>query len=228
MSKIIIAIDGYSACGKSTLAKGLAAELGYVYIDSGAMYRAVTLYFLQNNIDIQDHEAVISALDKIHIHFENIDGGNYTFLNGRNVEKEIREMPVSQKVSPVAAIPEVRRAMVKLQQQMGIEKGIVMDGRDIGTVVFPDAELKLFLTAALDERVNRRYREIQKKGYSIDRKAVQTNLEERDAIDSNRSEGPLRQAKDAILLDSTNLEKSEQLAMGLALAKERIAMSNEQ
>ena len=222
MNKIIIAIDGYSSCGKSTLAKDLAAALSYGYVDSGAMYRAVTLYLLEKEIVIEDKARVIEALDYIKIEFQHIDGKNCTFLNGRNVEEYIREMRVSRKVSPVAAIPEVRRAMVKLQQQMGVQKGIVMDGRDIGTVVFPNAEMKLFLTADLEVRVNRRFLELQEKGHEITRKEVRFNLQERDRIDSTRTEGPLRQAKDAVLLDSTHLDKLEQLAMSLALANERI------
>ena len=227
MNKIIIAIDGFSSCGKSTLAKDLSGALEYAYIDSGAMYRAVTLYLLNHEIDIHDLNKVIAALPEIHITFKNIAGKNTTFLNGNNVEEAIRSMRVSSKVSPVAAIPEVRRAMVKLQQQMGDEKGIIMDGRDIGTVVFPDAEMKLFLTADLEVRVDRRYLEILEKGHQIKREDVRNNLQERDRIDSTRSEGPLRQAKEAVLLDSTHLDKNEQLAMSLALARERIRKVNQ-
>lgn len=204
------------------MAKDLSHALGYAYIDSGAMYRAVTLYLLNQVIPIENTSAVISELEHIHIHFEHLNGRNTSFLNGENVEDAIRTMRVSEKVSPVATIPEVRWALVKLQQQMGEKKGIVMDGRDIGTVVFPHAEMKLFLTAELEVRVDRRYLEILEKGHQIERAEVRKNLEERDRIDSTRQEGPLRQADDAILLDSTHLDKAEQLAMSLALAKERI------
>ena len=156
MKKIVVAIDGHSSWGKSTLAKALAKELTYIYVDSGAMYRACTLYFLDNNVDIKDIDAVQSALQHIHISFQVNEQGNQTYLNGQNVEEEIRGMRVSQNVSAVAAIPEVRRAMVKIQHKLGEEKGVVMDGRDIGTVVFPNAELKIFLTASIKERTRRR------------------------------------------------------------------------
>lgn len=222
MNKIIIAIDGFSSCGKSTLAKQLAATLGYAFVDSGAMYRAVTLFFIQNNIDHQDKSAVIDALTNINIHFENIDGRNTTFLNNQLVETEIRQMAVTELVSPVATISAVRQAMVSQQQKMGQQKGIVMDGRDIGTVVFPNAELKLFVTANPAVRASRRYHELLAKGTPVDLQRIQKNLTERDHIDSTRLDSPLKQAEDAVVLDNTNLSEKEQLAMALALANERI------
>lgn len=222
MKRIIIAIDGHSACGKSTLAKGLAKALHYAYLDSGAMYRAVTLYFLENNIDYQNPAAMEDALARIEIHFERIDGQNRTFLNGRDVEREIREMRVSEHVSPVSAISAVRRAMVKQQQAMGRRRGIVADGRDIGTVVYPDAELKIFLIADLDVRTSRRHLELAAKGIDADWNEVQRNLTERDRIDSSRADSPLRQADDAVVIDNTLLSEEQQLAKALALAQERI------
>jgi cytidylate kinase len=220
--KIIIAIDGHSSCGKSTLAKGLAKRLGYAYLDSGALYRAVTLYFIRHQIDIEDTQAIKKALDQINIRFINKDGQNHTILNGEDVEEEIRKMYVSEKVSPVAAISMIRRAMVKQQQAMGREKGIVMDGRDIGTVVFPQAELKLFVTASIEERTKRRFLELQAKGLEPDYETVKNNLQERDYIDSTRADSPLIQAEDAILLDNTQLSEQEQLAVALELTKKKI------
>lgn len=220
--KIIIAVDGFSSTGKSTLAKELARELGYGYIDTGAMYRAVTLYFLRNDIDIKDDEAIRNALSKIEISFQSIDGKNTTFLNGENVEEEIRKMYVSQFVSPVATVSDVRSALVKLQKAMGDKKGIVMDGRDIGTVVFPNAELKFFVTADADVRTNRRLKELEGKGQVVDFEAVKKNLTERDFIDSNREDSPLRKAEDAVVLDNTELTREAQLAMAVDWAKEVI------
>ncbi len=222
MKKIIIAIDGHSSCGKSTLARELADALRYVYISSGKMYRAVTLYFLENNIDYKDQDLVQHSLPNINIELKKIDGQDRTFLNGRNVEAEIISMPVAQHVSPVAAIPSVRRAMVAQQQKMGEEKGIVMDGRDIGTVVFKEAALKIFLTANADVRTQRRYDELLAKGKEVDRETIKLNLAQRDHIDSTRADSPLRQAHDAVLVDNSNLSKAEQLAMMKALAEERI------
>ncbi len=204
------------------MARQLAAKLGYAYIDSGAMYRAVTLFFIQNQIDLADEEAVAKALEAIHIHFENIEGVNSTFLNNTLVEKEIRQMEVSELVSPVATISQVRRAMVAQQKEMGKQKGIVMDGRDIGTVVFPQATLKLFITADTKIRAQRRFDELQLKGTPTDLERVRKNLQERDHIDSNRADSPLRQAEDAVIIDNTNLTESEQLVITLALARERI------
>ncbi len=220
--KIIIAVDGFSSTGKSTLAKDLAKKIGYGYIDTGAMYRAVTLYFLRHETDIADETAVAEALKNIEIDFQNIDGVNTTFLNGENVEKEIRKMYVSDFVSPVAAVSAVRRAMVKLQQAMGKKKGIVMDGRDIGTVVFPEAELKIFVTSDPKTRVDRRYAELQNKGLQADYEEVAKNLRERDHIDSTRADSPLRQAEDARVLDNTALTRAGQLALAEEWVSDRI------
>lgn len=219
MKKIVIAIDGYSSCGKSTLAKGLAAALGYAYIDSGAMYRAVTLYLIQHHIDPADEEAVAGALPYITIHFENIGLSNHTFLNGEDVEDAIRQMEVSENVSQVSIISAVRRAMVKQQKAMGRRKSIVMDGRDIGTVVFPEAELKIFLTADPEVRAQRRYKELVEKGVDVAMEAVRRNLAERDRIDSTRADSPLRQAEGAIVLDNTHLTHEAQLEKAIQLAE---------
>ena len=222
MKKIIIAIDGFSSCGKSTLAKAVAKALNYGYVDSGAMYRAVTLYLIQNDIDHADLPVVEAALDAIHIRFVASPGGNRTYLNGKDVEEEIRSMKVSALVSPVSAIPVVRRAMVKQQQAMGKEKGIVMDGRDIGTVVFPEAELKIFVTADVEVRAKRRFQELKEKGLSVDLQEVRQNLALRDHIDSTRDDSPLKQAEDALVLDNTSLNPDEQLQVVLDWAKEQM------
>ena len=221
MKKINIAIDGHSSCGKSTLARAMAEKLHYIYVDSGAMYRAVTLYFLENEVDLNDDQAVTAALDQIKIHFERGDQGLQTYLNGKQVESEIREMRVSGMVSPVAAISKVRRAMVRQQQKMGAHRGVVMDGRDIGTVVFPDAELKIFLTAEPDERARRRFEELKKKGSSVSMEEIRKNLLERDHIDSNREDSPLRRAVDAVVIDNTHLTPDQQLELALELADSR-------
>ena len=217
-----MAIDGYSACGKSTLAKGLAKTLHYAYLDSGAMYRAVTLFFLENEVDYHDPAAVEAALHQIEIHFERVEGQNHVFLNGKDVEREIREMWVSDHVSPVSTISAVRRAMVRQQQAMGRRRGIVADGRDIGTVVFPDAELKIFLIAESDVRTSRRHLELAAKGIDADWNNIQRNLLERDRIDSSRADSPLRQADDAVVMDNTLLSEEQQLQQALALAKAKI------
>lgn len=222
VNKIIVAIDGHSSCGKSTLAKALARQLGYAYVDSGAMYRAVTLYLLRHGISPENPAAVAEALDHIAIHFERQAGGNRTFLNGEDVEEAIRDMSVSDWVSPVAAIPAVRRAMVKQQQAMGRRRGIVMDGRDIGTVVFPDAELKLFITADIDERVRRRFLELQQRGMEASMETVRNNLLERDHIDSTRADSPLCQADDAVVIDNTHLTPEEQLEEALEMVRQRV------
>lgn len=222
MSKIIIAIDGYSSCGKSTLAKALAAKLGYLFIDSGAMYRAVTYYCMQHRIKASDKKAVIEALPRIAIEFKTLEDGPHTILNGTDVELEIRSMEVAAQVSPVAAIPEVRSAMVKQQQALGMHKGIVMDGRDIGTVVFPQAELKIFLTASTEERVQRRQRQLSEKGISAPTDEIRKNLLERDYIDSTRSDSPLCKAPNAIVIDNTHLNQSEQVLLVLALVQARL------
>ena len=219
--KIIIAIDGWSSCGKSTLAKELAKELGYVYVDSGAMYRAITLYFLRNHIDWTDKSEVKKALNEILLEFifnENSQQSEM-HLNGENVEYVIRDLVVAEKVSDVAAIREVRRFAVEQQQVMGKKKGIIMDGRDIGTVVFPRAELKIFLTADNAVRVERRFKELFEKNPNITIEEVKANLEMRDYIDSHREESPLRQAEDAILLDNTNMTIKETFQKVLKLTK---------
>jgi cytidylate kinase len=222
-SKITIAVDGYAACGKSTLAKALAKRLGYVYVDSGAMYRAVTLYFLNHDISIEDHEAIDVALQNIHIHFENIDGKNNTFLNDENVEEEVRSMRISNFVSPVATVSAVREKLVEMQHRMGAQGGIAMDGRDIGTVVFKDAELKIFLTASIQERTRRRLMEWEAKGITdITAEEVKQNLLKRDHIDSTRKISPLCQAEDAIEIDNTSLTPDEQLNYALELSMDII------
>ena len=226
MKKIIITIDGHSACGKSTLARQLAEKLKYGYIDTGAMYRAVTYYFLENRVNVQKSREVEIGLGKIDIHFKNTVGGNRTFMNGIDVEDTIRKMFVSKSVSHVAAMSAVRRKVVKQQQEMGRHKGIVMEGRDIGTVVFPKAELKIFLTASKEVRTKRRFEELKAKGQNVSASAIQKNLLERDHLDSTRKDSPLKQAKEAILIDNSNLTQKEQLAMILALAETRIAAIN--
>ncbi|MEI9956040.1 MAG: (d)CMP kinase [Ferruginibacter sp.] len=219
--KIIITIDGWSSCGKSTLAKQLAKELGYVYIDSGAMYRAITLYFLRNHIDWTDTNEVIEALKNIHIEFEFNEKSQQSeiILNDENVEYVIRDLVIAEKVSDVAAIKEVRTFAVAQQQKMGAKKGVVMDGRDIGTTVFPNAELKIFMTADIAVRVERRFKEMFEKNPNITIEEVKNNLEMRDYIDSNREVSPLRKAADAIEIDNTHLTMEEQLAFALNLVK---------
>lgn len=225
MKKIIITIDGWSSCGKSTLAKQLAKELGYVYVDSGAMYRAITLYFLRNNIDMEGKKEVKQALKSISLEFLPSAKGNGSeiYLNEENVEYLIRDLIVAEKVSDVAAIREVREFAVAQQQKMGAKKGIVMDGRDIGTVVFPKAELKIFMTADNAIRVQRRFRELYEKNPNITVEEVKDNLEMRDYIDSHREVSPLKKAKDAIELDNTNLTEKEQFNKALTWAKEKIS-----
>jgi cytidylate kinase len=221
--KIIIAIDGYSSCGKSTLAKELAVKLGYNYIDSGAMYRAITLYFLRNTIDITDHNKIAEAIADINLSFvfnEHRQASDI-YLNDENAEPYIRDMLVAEKVSEVAAIKEVRAFAVAQQQSMGTKKGIVMDGRDIGTAVFPDAELKLFMTADPEVRVMRRFKELYATNPNISIDEIRHNLELRDYIDSTREESPLRRATDAILVDNSNLSREDQLKLVLELVKDR-------
>lgn len=222
MKKIIVTIDGWSSCGKSTLAKQLAKELGYIYVDSGAMYRAITLYFLRNHVDWTNPEEVKEALENISLEFVYNPASERSemHLNGENVEYVIRDLVVAEKVSDVAAIKEVREFAVAQQQQMGKNKGIVMDGRDIGTVVFPDAELKLFMTADNAIRVERRFKELYEKNPNITLEEVKANLEMRDYIDSNREVSPLRKADDAIILDNTNLTPAEQFKKALKLIHE--------
>ena len=214
MKQITIAIDGHSSCGKSTMAKALARRVGYVYVDTGAMYRSVTLYALRHGLFAADGsintETLRAAMADIVIDQRLIDGTTTTFLNGENVEREIRSLEVSNHVSPIAALDFVRTALVAQQQRMGQDGGIVMDGRDIGTVVFPHAELKIFVTASAQVRAQRRYDELQQKGMPADYEAILKNVEERDYIDSHREVSPLRQAPDALLLDNSHMTIAEQ------------------
>ncbi|HEX7903951.1 MAG TPA: (d)CMP kinase [Chitinophagaceae bacterium] len=227
--KIIITIDGWSSCGKSTLAKQLAKELGYVYVDSGAMYRAITLYFLRNNIDLAEKKEVKEALKSVNLEFVyNPNSQNSEiYLNGENVEYLIRDLIIAERVSDVAAIKEVRELAVAQQQKMGTKKGIVMDGRDIGTVVFPKAELKIFMTADNAVRVERRFRELYEKNPNVSIEEVKNNLEMRDYIDSHREVSPLRKAEDAIELDNTHFTEEQQLQKVLAFAKQKIGPKKE-
>lgn len=220
MKKIIIAVDGFSGCGKSTTAKSVASALGYAYIDSGAMYRAVTYYFDQHYVNLTNPKAIQKALDDIHITFEFNQklGFSETFLNGLNIETDIRSMYISERVSAVSAIPEVRHAMVMQQQKLGKKGGIVMDGRDIGTTVFPAAELKIFVIADLMVRAKRRQDELFEKGDLVTLQDVIANLTERDRIDSTRAESPLRRADDAFDLDTTYITIDEQVDFVMALA----------
>ncbi|WP_073096400.1 (d)CMP kinase [Cyclobacterium lianum] len=224
MKKIIIAIDGYSGCGKSTTAKAVARALGYTYLDSGAMYRAVTLYFLQHfiNPDVpKDVKRGLQSLD-ISFHNDNSNGIQQVYLNGINVEEEIRGMQVSSKVSEISKLGEVRKAMVEKQRKLGKKKGIVMDGRDIGTVVFPEAELKVFMTADTTIRAERRQKELLEKGEMLSLNEVKENLERRDAIDTKREVSPLLKASDAIEMDTSYLDFEEQVSTIIELAKERM------
>lgn len=219
LRKIIIAIDGYSSCGKSTLAGALARRLQYVHIDSGAMYRAITLYFKRYSIDPLDASQVADALKNISIHLSFENDNQITWLNHENVETAIREPEINQMVSNVSALSAVRKEMVAQQRKMGLKKGVVMDGRDIGTVVFPEAELKLFLTAELEVRVERRWLELKNKGIDISREEVKANLLLRDHIDSTREDSPLRQASDATVIDTSYLTPKEQLQIAVDLAR---------
>jgi CMP/dCMP kinase len=225
MKKIIITIDGWSSCGKSTLAKQLAKKLGYVYVDSGAMYRAITLYFLRNHVDWTDKKDVKNALKEINIEFQNNSKTETSeiYLNGENVEYVIRDLVIAEKVSDVATIKEIREFAVAQQRKMGEQKGIIMDGRDIGTVVFPKAELKIFMTADNAVRVQRRFKELFEKNPNITIEEVKNNLEMRDYIDSHREVSPLKKAKDAKELDNTNLTEKEQFNKALAWVKEKIS-----
>ncbi|MBD1394553.1 (d)CMP kinase [Mucilaginibacter glaciei] len=212
---IVVAIDGYSSCGKSTLAKALAKKLHFIYVDSGAMYRAVALYFLRNNISSTDLEQIEYALKNIHLNFHSRDYETHITLNDEEVSDEIRLMPVSEKVSEVSAIKAVRREMVKQQQRMGKLKNIVMDGRDIGTAVFPDAPVKLFMTADPKVRAERRFKEIHLKNPDITLEDIFENIAHRDYQDTTRTESPLVRASDAIILDNTNLTPEQQLQFAL-------------
>lgn len=213
---LVVAIDGYSSCGKSTLAKALAKKLGFIYIDSGAMYRAITLHFIRNHTDISSEEAVKYALEHIELNFHSRDYQSHITLNGEEVSEEIRQMPVSENVSEVSAIKQVRKEMVKQQQRMGKSKNIVMDGRDIGTTVFPDAQVKFFMTADPKIRAERRHKELQSKGdTTTSLEDVFENLAHRDYADTTRLESPLTRAEDAIILDNTELTEIEQLEFAL-------------
>lgn len=218
---ITIAIDGFSSCGKSTLAKDLAASLGYIFVDSGAMYRAVTLHFIRENVDLQDPVSVQNGLNSLTLSFQNEGTQQRVLLNGEVVEDHLRSMEVNRLVSPVATLSTVRRALVEQQQRIGEGGGIVMDGRDIGTVVFPNAQLKLFVTADTNKRVERRFAELIRLGKQTSKEEIKTNLAERDYIDSTREDSPLRQDEQAIVLDNTNLNRQEQAAMVIALARLR-------
>lgn len=227
-NKIIITLDGWSSCGKSTLAKQLARKLGYVYIDSGAMYRAITLFFLRNHVDWTSKKEVAKALENIELEFvfnDKLDQSEM-FLNGENVEYVIRDLVVAEKVSEIAAIKEVRDFAVAQQRKMGKSKGIVMDGRDIGTVVFPKAELKIFMTADKAIRVERRFKELYEKNPNVTIEEVQNNLEMRDYIDSNREVSPLRKAADALELDNSNITQEEQLKRAMQWVKEKLKVES--
>lgn len=222
MNKIVIAIDGYSGCGKSSTAKAVAKQLGYTYIDSGAMYRAATLHFLNHPVDLKNMGEVLESLSQIKITF-NINPATSlqeTHLNGENVELDIRNMEVSNYVSEVSSVKEVRDALVAQQQELGKEKGVVMDGRDIGTVVFPNAELKVFMTADLEIRAKRRQKELQEKGQDVSLEAIISNLSARDQADSSRKESPLLKAKDAIEIDTSMLQFEDQVGEIVKLAHE--------
>jgi cytidylate kinase len=215
-NNIVVAIDGYSSCGKSTLAKALAKKLHFIYVDSGAMYRAVALYFLRNHIDFENHDQIIEALKNIHLNFHSRDYQTHITLNDEEVSDEIRQMPVSETVSSVAAIREVRKEMVKQQQRMGRSKNIVMDGRDIGTAVFPNAQIKIFMTADPKIRAERRHKELVLTNPEITLESIFDNLAHRDFQDTTREESPLVRADDAIILDNTDLTPDEQLMFALS------------
>lgn len=232
MKKITIAIDGYSSCGKSTLAKQLAKQLNYEYIDTGAMFRAVALFCLNKGLILESGEEVYKVkdfLDEINIEFKTNQKTNESvvLLNGLNVEGKIRTMTISNLVTKISGIKEVRSKLAQLQVEMGKNKGVVMDGRDIGTVIFPDAEMKLFMTGDTAIRVKRRYNELKRKGDKVTEKEVQENLKLRDHDDTTRKESPLVRAKDAVVIDNTNLSINDQLQMVLALANQRIEEANE-
>ena len=218
-SNIMVAIDGYSSCGKSTLAKALAKELHFIYVDSGAMYRAVALYFLRNNVDLKDENQIRDALKDVHLNFHSRDYQTHITLNDEEVSEEIRLMPVSEMVSPVAALHDVRVEMVRQQQRMGKLKDVVMDGRDIGTVVFPNAQVKFFMTADPKIRAERRYKELLPKNPEITLEDVFENLAHRDYQDTTRAESPLTRADDAIILDNTDLTQTEQLTFAISKVK---------
>ena len=229
MNKLKIAIDGWSSCGKSTLAKQIANKLGYTYIDSGAMYRAITLYFMRNEIDATEPDAIHQALSRIELKFKKglSSDASDMCLNGENVEEQIRSMSVAHEVSKVAAIKEVRDFAVHQQKEMGKEGGVVMDGRDIGTVVFPDADVKLFITASPEIRAQRRYKELMEKGMNVSMDEVIENLKKRDHIDSTRTFSPLIQANDALVIDNSEMSMDGQLVYALDLIRSRINPSRD-
>jgi cytidylate kinase len=222
--KIVIAIDGHSASGKSTLAKDLARELGILHIDSGAMYRAVALLLIQHNVQLNDRKGITSLLEELSITFMIQNGEQHVFLNGTDVTREIRSAEVNQIVSEVAAISEVRRKLVSMQQDYALDHSLVMDGRDIGTVVFPNADIKFFVTAGTAVRTERRLNELIRKGQHPEREEVKINLAKRDHIDSTRADSPLRQAEDAILLDNSSMDRREQLQYCLKLIRKLIGL----
>ena len=224
ITNITIAVDGHSSCGKSTVAKEIAASFGLIYIDTGAMYRAVTLFALQNGLidgDLVDSEGLQARMDSINIELrKNSNGDIETFLNGQNIEKEIRQIKVSNKVSAVSSLPFVRQKMVKIQQEMGRNGGVILDGRDIGTVVFPNADLKIFMTASPEIRAMRRFEEMQQKGDKVTYEEILENVKSRDHADSTRKESPLVKADDALLLDNSHLNREEQMSWILERLKE--------
>lgn len=226
VKKIVIAIDGYAGCGKSTLARQLAEKLQYLYLDTGAMYRAVTLYMLQNNIDWNNPEHLAHALESIHIDFKKSVTGYRTYLNHTDVEDEIRAMHVAEKVTEVSSIKAVREFLVSQQRKIGKQKGIVLDGRDIGTVVFPYAEVKLFITASMEERVQRRYRELTEKNIDVTPAEIRQNLVKRDWEETMRKESPLVQAADAVVIDTTCLTQKQQLTAALEIVKKKTLIKN--
>ena len=224
-SKINIALDGYSSCGKSTIAKRLARSLGYTYVDTGAMYRGVTLYALREGLFRGEEpmvEEIIRRLPRIEMRFAIYPDGQHLLLNGEDVEREIRGMEVSEHVSPIATIPEVRAALTRQQQDMANEKGVVMDGRDVGTTILPDAELKIFVTARPEVRARRRFDELTAKGESVTYDSVLANVRERDRIDSGRAVSPLRQAEDALVLDNSDMTLDQQQAWVEERVRERL------
>lgn len=227
MKNIKIAVDGYSSCGKSTLAKQLAAHFGFLFIDSGAMYRAVTLFAIENNIisenDVVDTDRLKKEIKNIKITFQTIDGKNHTFLNGKDVEVEIRQIRVSKRVSIIATLDFVREEMVNLQRNLSEENSVIMDGRDIGTVVFPNAELKLFVTATPEVRAQRRYDELKAKGEDVNFDEIKANLINRDRIDSTREISPLKQADDAVVLDNSNMTREQQFDFAVKLIEKILA-----
>jgi cytidylate kinase len=223
-SPLIIAMDGYSSCGKSTIAKDLAAEIDYLYIDTGAMYRAVTLLLLENEVELSDEKAISSLLKDLELEFRKMNGQRELFMNGINVEKEIRTPRIAAFVSPVSEISIIRKRLVEIQRKMAqLGEGVILEGRDIGTVVFPNADLKFFITADLDKRAERRYLELIEKGMSISLEEVRQNLSERDKIDSSRADSPLKRAEDAMLIDTTEHSRESQLQVILDIYKQHMA-----